>query len=165
MTTNQPVPTPSGSSSSDGGRMSQIERQVIAQALVDPAFRDRLMADPKAVMAEKGLEIPTDIQINVVKETPNTYYLVLPSLDLPQSGSGLTDAQLEAVVGGGAWEDCEELARNGNSKNELWTGCASGQSGCIATNGCYQVLSAFNEGMNTRDTCLPETMDCTSVVC
>jgi len=152
MTTNQPGSTPSGSSSSDSGRMSQIERQVIAQALIDPAFRDRLMADPKAVMAEKGLEIPADIQINVVKETPNTYYLVLPALDLPQSGPGsLTDAQLEAVVGGGTMEDCEELARDGNSKNQLWTGCASGQSGCIATNGCYQVLSVFNKSMETND--------------
>lgn len=161
MTTNQPVPTPSGSSSSDSGRMSQIERQIIAQALIDPAFRDRLMADPKAVMAEKGLEIPDDIQINVVKETSNTYYLVLPALELPQAGAGsLTDAQLEAVVGGSTTiQDCEELARDGNSKNQLWTGCASGQSGCIATNGCYQVLSAFNNSMETND-CGLNTLTC-----
>ena len=157
MTTNQPVPTPSGSSSSDGGRMSQIERQVIAQALVDPAFRDRLMADPKAVMAEKGLEIPADIQINVVKETPNTFYLVLPALELPQSGAGsLTDAQLEAVVGGDTGgntpiEQCRRLAEANNSQNHLWTGCASGQGGCIATNGCYDVMSAFNQSMETKD--------------
>ena len=160
MTTNQPVPTPSGSSSSDGGRMSQIERQVIAQALVDPAFRDRLMADPKAVMAEKGLEIPADIQINVVKETSSTYYLVLPALELPQSGPGsLTDAQLEAVAGGSPMNDCNELGGERNSKNELWTGCASGQGGCIATNGCYQLLSAFNAAMETND-CRGSTLGC-----
>lgn len=160
MTTNQPVPTPSGSSSSDSGRMSQIERQVIAQALIDPTFRDRLMADPKAVMAEKGLEIPADIQINVVKETSNTYYLVLPALELPQSGPGsLTDAQLEAVAGGSPMNDCNELGDEHNSKNELWTGCASGQGGCIATNGCYQVLSAFNVGMETND-CRGSTLGC-----
>lgn len=153
MTANQPDPTPSGSSSSDSGRMSQIERQIIAQALIDPAFRDRLMADPKAVMAEKGLDIPADVQINVVKETPNTYYLVLPALELPQSGSGsLTDAQLEAVVGGSTpMQDCEELEREGNSRNQLWTGCASGQSGCIATNGCYIAVSLFNSSMETND--------------
>lgn len=154
MTTNQPVP-PSGSSSGDSGRMSQIERQVIAQALIDPAFRDRLMADPKAVMAEKGLEIPADIQINVVKETSNTYYLVLPALELPQSESGsLTDAQLEAVAGGQnpSMQECIDLGLN--SKNELWTGCASGQGGCIATNGCGQVVSVLggiNEGMGVKE--------------
>ena len=149
MTTNQPVSTPSGSPSSDSGRMSQIERQVIAQALVDPAFRDRLMADPKAVMAEKGLEIPADIQINVVKETPNTYYLVLPALDLPQSGRGsLTDAQLEAVVGGasagGCFDAIDELKEQTDSHNSMWTGCASGQSGCIATNGCGFAWASAN---------------------
>ena len=55
MTTNQPVPTPSGSSSSDGGRMSQIERQVIAQALVDPAFRDRYNGRPQGSHGRKGI--------------------------------------------------------------------------------------------------------------
>lgn len=158
MTTNQPVPTPGGSSSSDSGRISQIERQVIAQALIDPAFRDRLIADPKSVMAEKGLEIPDDIQINVVKETPNTYYLVLPAAEIPLSGPGsLTDGQLEAVVGGdgGAGdvpgEQCRRLAEEHNSRNQLWTGCASGQGGCIATNGCHEVLSAFVQSTETRD--------------
>lgn len=157
MTTNQPVPTPSGSSSSDSGRMSQIERQVIAQALIDPAFRDRLMADPKAVMAEKGLDIPADIQINVVKETSNTYYLVLPATELPQSGpGGLTDAQLEAVVGGACGDPSigpSELARETDSHNSMWTGCASGQSGCVATNGCGIALSVFADAGSAATDC------------
>lgn len=149
MTTNQPLPTPSDSASSDGGRMSQIEKQVIAQALKDPAFRDRLIADPKAVMAEKGLEIPADIQINVVRETPNSYYLVLPAVETLQAGAGsLTDAQLEAVAGGSTGclntDHLEGLQRELDSHNSLWTGCASGQSGCIATNGCAFAWASAN---------------------
>ena len=149
MTTNHPVPTPSGSSSSDTGRMSQIERQIIEQALIDPAFRDRLMADPKSVMAEKGLEIPDDIQINVVQETSNTYYLVLPAAEIPLLGPGsLTDTQLEAVVGGASAGPCfdviDELIEQIDSHNALWTGCASGQGGCIATNGCAWAWASAN---------------------
>ena len=100
-------------------------------------------------MAEKGLEIPTDIQINVVKETPNTYYLVLPAVETLQAGVGsLTDAQLEAVAGGSTgclnMDHLEALQRELDSHNSLWTGCASGQGGCIATNGCAFAWASAN---------------------
>lgn len=128
MSTAEPTPTPTPEMTPTG-RMPNLEAQLITQAIQDPAFRQRLMENPKAVLAEQGLNVPDDVQINVLQESPTQYYLVLPALELlTTSGevAELSDAELEAVAGG----------INVDSQNSNWTGCASGRSGCVATNGC-----------------------------
>jgi Nitrile hydratase, alpha chain len=109
------------------GRVRDLEAQVLAQAVQDPAFRARLLAEPKAVFTDMGLNIPPEVTIQVVQETAEQYYLVLPALAGRRAGTSLSDADLENVAGGGGAFD---------SQNTQWTGCASGQSGCVATNGC-----------------------------
>lgn len=79
---NQTTQTPENPSSiSSTGHMIEIEVQLLAWAAQDLEFRSRLIADPKTVMAERGLYFPTDIQITVLEETLNHYYFVLPALD------------------------------------------------------------------------------------
>ena len=102
------------------GHARELEAQVLAQAVQDPAFRARLLAEPKAVFAERGLSIPPEIQIQVLQETAEQYYLVLPAAAERRAGASLSDADLEHVAGGG-------------SEYTGWTGCASGQSGCVVT--------------------------------
>ena len=119
---NDPASASGNASSIDpaSGRARELEAQVLAQAVQDPAFRARLLADPKAVFAERGLSIPPEIQIQVVQETAEQYYLVLPAVER-RAGASLSDADLEHVAGGvvTAWTE--------------WTGCGSGQSGCTHT--------------------------------
>ena len=112
------------------GRARELEAQVIAQAVQDPAYRARLLADPRAVFAEMGLSIPPEVEIQAVEETAGQYYLVLPALERAgrHAGASLSDAQLEAVAGG--WE--ASTISITDSCNTGWTGCGSGQSGCIA---------------------------------
>ncbi|MEH1924329.1 NHLP leader peptide family RiPP precursor [Nostoc sp.] len=116
---------------SSTGHMLEIEVQLLAQAAQDCDFRSRLIADPKTVMAQKGLNFPTNIQVSVLQETSNHYYLVLPALDFSEleANRELSDAELELVAGGA------------NSQNHSWTGCASGQSGCVATKGCDEAIA------------------------
>ncbi|MBV9389029.1 MAG: NHLP leader peptide family RiPP precursor [Chroococcidiopsidaceae cyanobacterium CP_BM_ER_R8_30] len=104
-------------------RITDVESQLIQQAAQDPAFRERLLSNPKAVLNEKGLAIPDSVQIQVLQETPNQFYLVLPlEQSAPASGTNvLADQELERVSGG---------AGTGQTG---WTGCASGQSGCAYT--------------------------------
>jgi nitrile hydratase alpha subunit len=113
------------------GHARDFEAQVIAQAVQDPAFRARVLADPRAAFAEMGLSIPPEVKIQAVQETAGQYYLVLPAAAERRTGAVLSDADLEMVAGGtGPLE----------SQDANWTGCASGQSGCVATNGCTQIF-------------------------
>ena len=110
-----------------GGHAREIEAQVIARAVQDPAYRARLLADPKAVFADLGLSVPPEVRIQALQETAEQYYLVLPAVADRPPWAGLSDAQLEAIAGG--WE--ASTISITDSCNTGWTGCGSGQSGCL----------------------------------
>jgi Nitrile hydratase, alpha chain len=122
MTPNEPTPAAGPGPAVDPatGRARDLEAQVIAQAVQDPAFRARLLAEPKAVFAAMGLSIPPEVTIQVVQETAEQYYLVLPAAAGRRAGASLSDAELEHVAGGGHLTD-----------NTEWTGCGSGHTGCV----------------------------------
>jgi Nitrile hydratase, alpha chain len=121
MAPNEPAPASGPGPAVDPatGRVRELEAQVLAQAVQDPAFRARLLADPKAVFAERGLSIPPEVKIQALEETAQQYYLVLPAAAGLRAGAGLSDAELEHVAGGGT------------TGYTGWTGCGSGQEGCI----------------------------------
>ena len=85
-------------------RTSETEKELIKKAVEDGEFRDRLIATPKAVLAEFGLEIPAEVQITVKEETASHYYVVLPWVELLELKGiqELGDRELEAVAGGAA---------------------------------------------------------------
>ncbi len=73
-----------------------FERDVIARAGADPAFRAELLADPRAAIKKAyGVDLPPSLELRVVEETPSVFYLVLPL-----QSEELTDEQLAAVAGG-----------------------------------------------------------------
>ena len=121
MTPNEPTPAAGPGPSIDPatGRARELEAQVLAQAVQDPAFRARLLAEPKAVFAEMGLSIPPEVKVQVLQETAEQYYLVLPATVARRAGASLSDADLEQVAGGASTDYAG------------WTGCGSGQAGCI----------------------------------
>ena len=52
---------------------------VRSKAMQDEAFKQSLLADPKAVLSEElGQAIPENIEVSVVEETSDTRYLVIP---------------------------------------------------------------------------------------
>jgi hypothetical protein len=109
------------------GHARDLEARVIAQAVQDPAYRARLLADPRVVFADLGLSVPPEVRIQALQETAEQYYLVLPAVADRPPGAGLSDAQLEAIAGG--WE--ASTISITDSCNTGWTGCGSGQSGCL----------------------------------
>ena len=79
----------------------EFENNLIVKALKDESFKDELITNPRAVYErELGKSIPESISIEVIEETPDKVYLVLPSK--PEVTEELSDAALEAVAGG-AW--------------------------------------------------------------
>jgi hypothetical protein len=82
-----------------------IEQIVINKAMKDEAFKQELFRNPKGVIAkELNVELPAEIEIEVVQQTPQKLYLVLPlEVKLQEDADEeLSEEQLEAVAGG-AW--------------------------------------------------------------
>ncbi|HTW99041.1 MAG TPA: NHLP leader peptide family RiPP precursor [Acidimicrobiales bacterium] len=56
-----------------------IEGRVVRRAWADPAYRARLLEDPKAALAEElGVELPEHLEVVVVEERPDRLCIVLP---------------------------------------------------------------------------------------
>ena len=88
----------------------KLEQQLIEKALKDESFRQQLLGDPKGVIeTEFGFKIPEAVQVKVLEENENTFYIVLPR-GTKNSEMELTDAELTTVAGG-AWslEYCPSL--------------------------------------------------------
>jgi hypothetical protein len=57
----------------------EIERRIIDLAQSDAEFRARLIADPRAALAEVlGVEVPAFLEVVVVEERPDLLCIVLP---------------------------------------------------------------------------------------
>jgi hypothetical protein len=86
---------------SEASSRAQMERRLIERGLEDESFRQRLLEEPRAALEEElGARLPAEVQIQVVEETQDTIYLVLPSASPIGEGGELSDQQLEAVAGG-----------------------------------------------------------------
>ncbi|NEU76298.1 NHLP leader peptide family natural product precursor [Hassallia byssoidea VB512170] len=80
----------------------EFEQKLIQQAWENEAFKQELLNNPKAVYArESGEELPKDLEIEVIQETANKVYLVIPNNPASSLTEGeLAEEALEAVAGG-----------------------------------------------------------------
>ena len=62
------------------------------------ALKARFMTDPKAVLAEHGIDVPANINVNVVENTDNTVHITMPQA--PAGDGELSDEELSNVAGG-----------------------------------------------------------------
>ncbi len=84
-----------------GSPRTELERRIVQRSLEDDAFRQRLLADPKAAVEEElGTRLPEGVGVRAVEETADTIYLVLPSASPSGETGELSDRQLESVAGG-----------------------------------------------------------------
>ena len=79
----------------------EIEARIIEKATQEPAFRQRLLADPKQAISQfLGTPLPKDIKFTVVEETHGHHILVLPPAPISVEAFPLDALEL-ALVGGG----------------------------------------------------------------
>jgi hypothetical protein len=75
---------------------ADLEARLIARAWQDEAFKQQLLAEPRAaIAAETGRAVPEGVEIRVVEETATRRYLVLPC-----NTAQLSDEELNLTAGG-----------------------------------------------------------------
>jgi nitrile hydratase subunit alpha len=62
----------------------------------DPAYRSRVVREPRRVLAEMGLDVPEDVEIRVWDSNSEVRYLVLPQR--PAGTEGLAEEDLVPLV-------------------------------------------------------------------
>jgi hypothetical protein len=82
-------------------RQALVETQIVARALKDESFKQKLMSDPALAKSEietqLGQKLAANFKVNVLQETADTAYIVLP-YTVPSEG--MTEEQLESVASG-----------------------------------------------------------------
>ena len=66
--------------------------QVIAKAWSDPAFKKKLLSDPKGALSDAGVKVPANVNIHVHEDEPSSLHLVLPRKPKPLSQDELPNA-------------------------------------------------------------------------
>ena len=78
------------------------ERNALAQLYAacwkDEALKARFMSDPKAVLAEYGIDVPDGIDVNVVENSGNTVQIMMP---MPPDGHEAMSMEELANAAGG----------------------------------------------------------------
>jgi len=74
----------------------------------DPSYRSRIVREPRAVLAEFGLELGEDVEVRVVDSSSEVRYMVLPMR--PAGTDGLAEEDLAALVTRDAMVGVAEVA-------------------------------------------------------
>ena len=86
---------------------TEVKARILSRAGEDGDFRARLVADPKAAVAdETGMTIPEGFNVVVHEDSATTAHLVLPP------SPELTEAELAMAAGGNWWDAAIKDARD-----------------------------------------------------
>ena len=72
--------------------------ELFAACWKDDALKQRIMIDPKSVLAEYDMDEPDGMNVKVVENSDNTVHITLPMP--PEGHHDLSDAELTAAAGG-----------------------------------------------------------------
>ena len=72
--------------------------ELFAACWKDEALKARFMSDPKAVLAERGIDVPDNMNVNVVENSDNTVHITMPKA--PAGANALSDVDLTTAAGG-----------------------------------------------------------------
>ena len=72
--------------------------ELFAACWKDEALKARFMADPKAVLAEHGMNVPDGMDVKVVENADNCVHITMPVA--PEGHQSLSDEELTGAAGG-----------------------------------------------------------------
>ena len=91
------------------GVMTEQKNQLaslFAACWKDEALKARFMADPKAVLAEHGMDVPDGMDVKVVENADNCVHITMPAP--PTGHMQLSDEELSNAAAGAA--DCDRYS-------------------------------------------------------
>ena len=100
--------------------------QVVAKAWADEEFKQRLLADPAAVLQAEGITVPPGVELRAVENTDKVMYLMLP----PKPSAELSDEQLDQVAGGDTASTAGTLGTISTALITLSSFASAGSLGC-----------------------------------
>ncbi|MFD0960844.1 NHLP leader peptide family RiPP precursor [Paenibacillus chungangensis] len=69
----------------------ELSQQIIEKAWADAQFKKQLLADPKAAIKEAfNIDVPANVNLQVLEESEDSYYLVLPQNPASVDGDSVT---------------------------------------------------------------------------
>ena len=83
---------------------AQLYQQIIAKCWADDSFKQRLLSDPTATLKAEGVEIPEDLSVKVLENTPEIFHMVIPA-----KTTELSNDELDGVQGGNLWFDLASI--------------------------------------------------------
>ena len=106
-------------------RYSDALQSIADDCRDDPELQARVDADPRSVLAGRGLPLPHGADVRVVRNTEKVFHLAMP----PDPNAHLSDTMIEGVAGGGGRRGGVDGVRNSASS-------ASTIPSCLGTFGC-----------------------------
>ena len=100
----------------------------------DPAFRARLVADPRAAMVEQGVEAPEALEFRIAENDAETMHIVFP----PDPNAALSDDTVSQVSGGVAASSASTVVSAGSVGTVLSTVSSAGTASSIGSAGCQK---------------------------
>ena len=97
----------------------------------DPELRARVDSDPKAVLAERGMEMPVGVEVRVLANTDDTYYLAFP----PDPNVALGDEMLDMVAGGKSLSTVGSAGSAGSVGSLCTTASSASTAGTVGSGG------------------------------
>jgi len=77
----------------------EVNDLIAGFAAKNPEYRKALLAKPREVVgAQLGTSISPSVEVKVIEEKPNEFYVIIPHV--AKEGQELSDADLEQVAGG-----------------------------------------------------------------
>jgi hypothetical protein len=73
----------------------QIEAKINMRAWKDPKFKDKLMKDPHAALAEMGLNAPAYAKIHVHEETADSWHITIRKA--PPNAKNMSEEELKGT--------------------------------------------------------------------
>lgn len=75
-------------------KIAQIHARIISRAWSDPAFKQRLLSDPHAALAEEGLTVPAGTTVKIHENTATTQHVVLPAKPQANAAAAAANATM-----------------------------------------------------------------------